>query len=235
MVFAETGEGRGSFPGHSSGPLPPHPLLGQSPLLAPSTLPPCHTCGAASHPLSACACSIFLIDHAWTCRVEHARQQLHQVPGLLHRMANLMGVEFHGELPSAEAVDLVLEEMWRFNQTYQLAHGVSGPGGGGRQGCGPLLLWAIGAGRVHPGEPGPGPWGPPIPCGLIMGLFPSLRPPSAGDPGVWGPLSSQDTTLPQTLDLSPTTWLPISWCLQFLSSPKSPQWFFSGLRRVVAL
>lgn len=66
--------------------------------------------------------------------MEHARQQLQQVPGLLHRMANLMGVEFHGELPSPEAVDQVLEEMWKFNQTYQLSHGVSGrpvPGGGG--------------------------------------------------------------------------------------------------------
>ncbi|XP_030616654.1 tubulin--tyrosine ligase-like protein 12 isoform X2 [Delphinapterus leucas] len=69
--------------------------------------------------------SIFLIDHAWTCRVAHARQQLQQVPGLLHRMANLMGIEFHGELPSTEAVDLVLEEMWKFNQTYQLAHGTA--------------------------------------------------------------------------------------------------------------
>ncbi|XP_006890108.1 PREDICTED: tubulin--tyrosine ligase-like protein 12 [Elephantulus edwardii] len=69
--------------------------------------------------------SIFLIDHAWTYRVEHARQQLEQVPGLLHRMASLMGIEFHGELPSAEAVDLVLQEMWRFNQTYQLAHGTA--------------------------------------------------------------------------------------------------------------
>ncbi|KAM4882070.1 tubulin--tyrosine ligase-like protein 12 isoform 3-T3 [Thomomys bottae] len=69
--------------------------------------------------------SIFLIDHAWTCRVEHARLQLQQVPGLLHRMANLMGIEFHGELPSAEAVALVLEEMWKFNQTYQLAHGTA--------------------------------------------------------------------------------------------------------------
>ncbi|KAB0392964.1 hypothetical protein E2I00_002904, partial [Balaenoptera physalus] len=69
--------------------------------------------------------SIFLIDHAWTCRMAHARQQLQQVPGLLHRMANLMGIEFHGELPSAEAVDLVLEEMWKFNQTYQLAHGTA--------------------------------------------------------------------------------------------------------------
>uniref|UniRef100_A0A2K5ID21 Tubulin--tyrosine ligase-like protein 12 SET-like domain-containing protein n=1 Tax=Colobus angolensis palliatus TaxID=336983 RepID=A0A2K5ID21_COLAP len=55
----------------------------------------------------------------------HARQQLQQVPGLLHRMANLMGIEFHGELPSAEAVALVLEEMWKFNQTYQLAHGTA--------------------------------------------------------------------------------------------------------------
>ncbi|XP_053438955.1 tubulin--tyrosine ligase-like protein 12 isoform X1 [Nycticebus coucang] len=69
--------------------------------------------------------SIFLIDHAWTCRVEHARQQLQQVPGLLHRMANLMGVEFHGELPSADAVALVLEEMWKFNQTYQLSQGTA--------------------------------------------------------------------------------------------------------------
>uniref|UniRef100_A0A8C5YTF4 Tubulin tyrosine ligase like 12 n=1 Tax=Marmota marmota marmota TaxID=9994 RepID=A0A8C5YTF4_MARMA len=69
--------------------------------------------------------SIFLIDHAWTCRVEHARQQLQQVPGLLHRMASLMGIEFHGELPSLEAVALVLEDMWKFNQTYQVAHGTA--------------------------------------------------------------------------------------------------------------
>ncbi|XP_045869083.1 tubulin--tyrosine ligase-like protein 12 [Meles meles] len=69
--------------------------------------------------------SIFLIDHAWTCRVEHARQQLRQVPGLLLRMANLMGIAFHGELPGVETEDLVLEEMWRFNQTYQLAHGTA--------------------------------------------------------------------------------------------------------------
>ncbi|XP_005354493.2 tubulin--tyrosine ligase-like protein 12 [Microtus ochrogaster] len=69
--------------------------------------------------------SIFLIDHAWTCRVEHARKQLQQIPGLLHRMANLMGIEFHGEVPSPEVVALVLEEMWKFNQTYQLAHGTA--------------------------------------------------------------------------------------------------------------
>lgn len=97
-------------------------------------------------PAVAYARSIFLIDHAWTCRVTHARQQLQQVPGLLHRMANLMGVEFHGELPSAEAVDLVLEEMWKFNQTYQLAHGVSGQPGL----CHPMLSGLVGGGPLTP-------------------------------------------------------------------------------------
>ncbi|XP_063784997.1 tubulin--tyrosine ligase-like protein 12 [Pseudophryne corroboree] len=67
--------------------------------------------------------SIFLIDHAWTYRTEHARQQLIEVPGLLHRMANLMGIEFHGELPDEEVVEDVLKEMWKYNQTYQLSHG----------------------------------------------------------------------------------------------------------------
>uniref|UniRef100_A0A8C5T015 Tubulin tyrosine ligase like 12 n=1 Tax=Laticauda laticaudata TaxID=8630 RepID=A0A8C5T015_LATLA len=69
--------------------------------------------------------SIFLIDHAWTYRVEHARQQLMQVPGLLHRMANLMGIDFHGEVPDEAVVNQVLEEMWKYNQTYQLSSGTA--------------------------------------------------------------------------------------------------------------
>ncbi|XP_053318735.1 tubulin--tyrosine ligase-like protein 12 [Spea bombifrons] len=67
--------------------------------------------------------SIFLIDHAWTYRVEHARPQLLRVPGLLHRMANLMGVAFHGEVPDEGAVEEVLKEMWKYNQTYRLSQG----------------------------------------------------------------------------------------------------------------
>ncbi|XP_040201761.1 tubulin--tyrosine ligase-like protein 12 [Rana temporaria] len=67
--------------------------------------------------------SIFLIDHAWTYRVEHARRQLMEVPGLLHRMANLMGMEFHGEVPDEGVVEEVLTEMWKYNQTYQLSQG----------------------------------------------------------------------------------------------------------------
>ncbi|KAL0962628.1 hypothetical protein UPYG_G00343010 [Umbra pygmaea] len=67
--------------------------------------------------------SIFLVDHAWTYRVESARQQLEQIPGLLHRMASLMGVDFHGEAPDPYIVEIVLERMWKYNQTYQLAQG----------------------------------------------------------------------------------------------------------------
>ncbi|KAM9328135.1 tubulin--tyrosine ligase-like protein 12 isoform 2-T2 [Pholidichthys leucotaenia] len=67
--------------------------------------------------------SIFLVDHAWTYRVDHARQQLEQIPGLLPRMASLMGVDFHGEAPDVETVELVMECMWKYNQTYQLSQG----------------------------------------------------------------------------------------------------------------
>ncbi|XP_046873660.1 tubulin--tyrosine ligase-like protein 12 isoform X2 [Hypomesus transpacificus] len=67
--------------------------------------------------------SVFLVDHAWTYRVEHGRQQLEQIPGLLHRMASLMGVPFHGEAPDPDTVDLVMDSMWKYSQTYQLAQG----------------------------------------------------------------------------------------------------------------
>lgn len=56
--------------------------------------------------------------------MESSRQQLEQIPGLLPRMASLMGVDFHGEAPDPDVVELVLEQMWKYNQTYQLAQGV---------------------------------------------------------------------------------------------------------------
>lgn len=67
--------------------------------------------------------SVFLVDHAWTYRMPYARQQLQEVPGLLPRMAALMGIDFHGEAPDPDTVDLVLEEMWKYNQTYRLSQG----------------------------------------------------------------------------------------------------------------
>ncbi|XP_038137580.1 tubulin--tyrosine ligase-like protein 12 isoform X2 [Cyprinodon tularosa] len=67
--------------------------------------------------------SVFLVDHAWTYRVDQARQHLEEIPGLLPRMASLMGVDFHGEAPTPEAVELILEHMWKYSQTYQLSQG----------------------------------------------------------------------------------------------------------------
>uniref|UniRef100_A0A8C6UD46 Tubulin tyrosine ligase-like family, member 12 n=1 Tax=Neogobius melanostomus TaxID=47308 RepID=A0A8C6UD46_9GOBI len=67
--------------------------------------------------------SVFLVDHAWTYRMPYARQQLQEVPGLLPRMAALVGVDFHGEAPDPDTVELVLEEMWKYNQTYHLSQG----------------------------------------------------------------------------------------------------------------
>ncbi|KAM8884390.1 tubulin--tyrosine ligase-like protein 12 [Synchiropus picturatus] len=69
--------------------------------------------------------SVFLVDHAWTYHVCTAREQLEQIPGLLHRMASLMGVDFHGEAPDPDVLELVLERMWKYNQTYQLSQGTA--------------------------------------------------------------------------------------------------------------
>lgn len=57
--------------------------------------------------------------------MDYARQQLEQAPGLLPRMAALMGVDFHGEAPDVDTVELVMEHMWKYNQTYRLSQGVS--------------------------------------------------------------------------------------------------------------
>lgn len=57
--------------------------------------------------------------------MDYARQQLEQAPGLLPRMAALMGVDFHGEAPDVDTVELVMERMWKYNQTYRLSQGVS--------------------------------------------------------------------------------------------------------------
>uniref|UniRef100_A0A3Q3W5A8 Tubulin--tyrosine ligase-like protein 12 SET-like domain-containing protein n=1 Tax=Mola mola TaxID=94237 RepID=A0A3Q3W5A8_MOLML len=67
--------------------------------------------------------SVFLVDHAWTYRGDHARQQLQHIPGLLPRMATLMGIDFQSEAPDADTVELVMERMWKYNQTYHLTHG----------------------------------------------------------------------------------------------------------------
>lgn len=161
--------------------------------------------------------------------MEHARRQLQQVPGLLHRMANLMGIEFHGELPTAEAVDQVLEQMWKFNQTYQLSHGVSrqpGPRGAPTQpgGCYPtseqthLLLWPLET--------------PSFRDFIVGMLLFSLDQPMPGPQGSVQPLRSQDTAL-GPLDLGPVTQLPLPWGLLVLSPSKKASVVLTAFSRRV--
>jgi len=72
---------------------------------------------------------VYLVDHAWTYRVRGARQQLEETPGLLPRMAALVGAELHGEGAELhgedpETLELVMQRMWKYNQTYKLSQGV---------------------------------------------------------------------------------------------------------------
>lgn len=64
--------------------------------------------------------SIYLIDHAWTYRLDQARNHLETTPGLLPRIAELTNVEMK-DRQKFEVIEDVLKEMWKFNQTYNLA------------------------------------------------------------------------------------------------------------------
>ncbi|CAK9813412.1 Tubulin--tyrosine ligase-like protein 12 [Anthophora quadrimaculata] len=65
--------------------------------------------------------NIYLIDHAWIYDTNNARQNLLVTPGLLDRMCSLMG--FDTEADENEKIEFVLNEMWRYNQTFSLNSG----------------------------------------------------------------------------------------------------------------
>lgn len=62
---------------------------------------------------------IYLIDHAWTYYVKNARQNLQENHKLLKRMSTLMDIEEEYSLEIL--VDIVLKEMWRYNQSYSIS------------------------------------------------------------------------------------------------------------------
>lgn len=64
------------------------------------------------------ATAIYIVDHAWTFRLNTARAQLRQVPGLLHRMSLLMGIA--EEQPAEENIDQVLDSLWKYCQMYAI-------------------------------------------------------------------------------------------------------------------
>lgn len=60
--------------------------------------------------------AIFLVDHAWTFRMNMARQQLEQIPQLADRMCAISGVDLEDE----QRVDKVLRAMWRYCHAYSI-------------------------------------------------------------------------------------------------------------------
>ncbi|XP_011177893.1 tubulin--tyrosine ligase-like protein 12 [Zeugodacus cucurbitae] len=61
--------------------------------------------------------AIYLIDHAWTFRMNMARQQLEQHEQLTDRMCAIMGVDIDDE----DRIDQVLVKMWRYCHSYTIA------------------------------------------------------------------------------------------------------------------
>jgi tubulin--tyrosine ligase-like protein 12 len=62
--------------------------------------------------------SVFLVDHAWTYRVNNARNCLKENEALLERLCNMMAIQL---LDKDQKVNAVFEKMWKYNQTYKLA------------------------------------------------------------------------------------------------------------------
>ncbi|KAG4081150.1 hypothetical protein HA402_014598 [Bradysia odoriphaga] len=61
---------------------------------------------------------IYIVDHAWTFRLDTVRAQLRQIPGLLVRMANIMGVD--NDQPEDDCIEQVSEKMWKYCQMYSI-------------------------------------------------------------------------------------------------------------------
>ena len=60
---------------------------------------------------------IFLIDHAYTYRINNIRNELEQLPELVERLSRLMLISSDEE----NKIDAIIEQMWKYNHTYTLA------------------------------------------------------------------------------------------------------------------
>ncbi|XP_064541488.1 tubulin--tyrosine ligase-like protein 12 [Drosophila montana] len=61
--------------------------------------------------------AIYLIDHAWTFRLNSARQQLEQYPQLADRLSAITGVDLEHE----QRIDKILRRLWRYCHAYSIA------------------------------------------------------------------------------------------------------------------
>lgn len=62
---------------------------------------------------------IYLIDHAWTFKVEDAKKQLRELEPLRKRMGSMVGVD--EDLPQEEQVEEIFRQLWRFCNFYNIA------------------------------------------------------------------------------------------------------------------
>lgn len=65
------------------------------------------------------ATAVYIVDHAWSFRLDMARNQLRTMPQLLNRMAILMGIENQDD--DDKCIDMVLKSMWKYSQMYALS------------------------------------------------------------------------------------------------------------------
>lgn len=66
--------------------------------------------------------AVYLIDHAWTFRVDQARSQLNAMPQLVDRMAGIMGINSEDD----NCVEKIMKSIWKYCQSYSIqANGVA--------------------------------------------------------------------------------------------------------------
>ncbi|XP_044263913.1 tubulin--tyrosine ligase-like protein 12 [Tribolium madens] len=63
---------------------------------------------------------IYLIDHAWTFRVSHAKNQLLQFDSLRSRLCNILGL--NDNLPKEEVAERVFTDIWKLCNTYSIGN-----------------------------------------------------------------------------------------------------------------
>ena len=68
---------------------------------------------------------IYLIDHAWTFRVDQMRTQLEEIPGLIERVASMMDIETAGK-ERQTLIEVVCKEIWKFSNTYSIGNASMG-------------------------------------------------------------------------------------------------------------
>lgn len=61
--------------------------------------------------------AIYLVDHAWTFRLNSARQQLEEYPQLADRLSAITGVDLEHE----HRVDKILRRLWKYCHAYSIA------------------------------------------------------------------------------------------------------------------